>query len=955
MRYLFLHIIFLFISSILFGQTPFFKKHKPLKDLNIGKVELIFEDNATLLWFGSQNGLMSYDGLEFTHYMRKDSITNHVRSIFQDKKGQMWVGYQDGKICFLKKGKLENWEPEEGLPTSPVVGFFEDQKGRIWFATYGEGLYVKDENRIYNFDQEDGLTGNDIYVLQKDTQQRIWVGTDGGISICSFEKKEKKIENLTRDDGLPDEIIHEIVSDKNGNFWIGTYDGGICFYDSKTQKLSTPIKNWTAGIINSIEIFEGRELWIGTEDNGLWTYSLTDSLLLSQSVNDEIPFSKIYDLHQDVEGNIWVANNNEGISQANRQFEFIQTNFENTQALWSDNENKIWIGTQKGLFTFERNTSGQSIFKNLITNQNVISLFEDKFENLWIGTFGKGVIVFNKKTKVIRKIDEEDGLTNGSILSIEGNEEHVWLATLGGVTRIDLSKNPISAENILLKNFTQENGLGTEYIYKVFCDSKNRIWFSTDGKGVTVLENGKFKNFRNHSNQNATQFKSVYSITEDHEGHIWISTAKEGVFKFDGSNFNSVREIPTTLNNSITGLITDQNGQILITHAFGISVLNPNNHEFINYGKSVGISEIDPYLNAFCSDQNGNIWFGVDNGIIKYLPLNEQLVKSPRTRITEVAVFMQPIDFQSNSTLKHNQSNLMFEYQGLWYTDPSAVKYRYQLEGYDQDWIITNDQNAIYSNLPPGKYTFKVSSTENGTWKEHQLASYTFTIAKPFWKTSWFALLALSLSVFCFYWFQKRRDQRLQRVNLLEKEKAQSQLEALKSQVNPHFLFNSFNTLSTIIDEDPKAAVEYVERMSDFYRSILQYRDKKVIPLQEEVRLIEDYNFLLKKRFGNNFNLQIQTNGEPIYIAPLTLQMLVENAVKHNVVSKSKPLEVVIDFDKNKEYVTVENNLQPKFTKEKSTNFGLQSIKKRYSLLSSRKVQVIESEETFKVKIPVIE
>ncbi len=198
----------------------------------------------------------------------------------------------------------------------------------------------------------------------------------------------------------------------------------------------------------------------------------------------------------------------------------------------------------------------------------------------------------------------------------------------------------------------------------------------------------------------------------------------------------------------------------------------------------------------------------------------------------------------------------------------------------------------------------------------------------------------------------RQRDKRREREATLKREKIESQFEALKSQINPHFLFNSFNTLITIIEENPQMAVEFVEKLSDFYRSILQYREMEVISLKEEVELVKNYAFLLQKRFGNSLALHVQNIDEQAYIAPLTLQILVENAVKHNIISKSRPLDIELNVSDG--YLTVSNNLQKKMALEVSTGFGLQSIVNRYALLIDKAVLIEEGETHFTVSIPII-
>ena len=195
----------------------------------------------------------------------------------------------------------------------------------------------------------------------------------------------------------------------------------------------------------------------------------------------------------------------------------------------------------------------------------------------------------------------------------------------------------------------------------------------------------------------------------------------------------------------------------------------------------------------------------------------------------------------------------------------------------------------------------------------------------------------------------------LVRSESLEKENILSQFETLKNQVNPHFLFNSLNTLLSIIEEDKSQAIEYVEKVSDFFRSILQLRDKNIIPLFEELELIRNYAFLQQKRYGDN--LQVLINIAPEYyqsgIAPLTLQMLVENSVKHNVISTEKPLVIEVTV-RDTDYIIVRNNLQKRQENETRSGLGLENIRKRYKYLSSEEVEIIITPLNFTVAIPIL-
>lgn len=195
-----------------------------------------------------------------------------------------------------------------------------------------------------------------------------------------------------------------------------------------------------------------------------------------------------------------------------------------------------------------------------------------------------------------------------------------------------------------------------------------------------------------------------------------------------------------------------------------------------------------------------------------------------------------------------------------------------------------------------------------------------------------------------------------QQKEVLRRKNAESQLEVLKSQVKPHFLFNSLNTLSSIIHTHPDIAVEYVQNLSHVYRYILDIREKKLIPLDQEILCVRAYLKLLKVRFGDNivFRINDENLSSQHHIVPLALQLLVENAVKHNIISKTRPLQIDITIGSDNT-ISVVNNLQLKHRVEESTGTGLKNIQNRYAILTGQDIIIQRSEEEFKVVLPLIE
>lgn len=189
----------------------------------------------------------------------------------------------------------------------------------------------------------------------------------------------------------------------------------------------------------------------------------------------------------------------------------------------------------------------------------------------------------------------------------------------------------------------------------------------------------------------------------------------------------------------------------------------------------------------------------------------------------------------------------------------------------------------------------------------------------------------------------------------LKKQNIEARFEALRNQINPHFLFNCFNVLSTLVHKDADASSTFIAQLSNVYRYLLYNQENKIVPLKDELAFLDSYTYLLRTRFNENLLIEnrISDGSEKIMVAPASLQMLIENAIKHNVASRKQPLKIILE--KKEDYIVVSNTLQKKETEEESTKIGLSNIVNRYKLLSDRPVIVNRTQIHFIVKIPVLQ
>lgn len=220
-----------------------------------------------------------------------------------------------------------------------------------------------------------------------------------------------------------------------------------------------------------------------------------------------------------------------------------------------------------------------------------------------------------------------------------------------------------------------------------------------------------------------------------------------------------------------------------------------------------------------------------------------------------------------------------------------------------------------------------------------------------------FLILILLVIVYCIidfviYSFNQMREEQIRSVELMNNQ-LNLQFEALKSQLNPHFLFNSLNTISSLLYEDTKVAEKFIRMFAESYRFIFNQNNQALIPLRKELNFVEAYNYLLQTRFREAYELKISISDEVLetYVPPLSVQMLVENAIKHNMISKTTPLSVEIENDNN--YLSVKNNINPLREQAESFHIGIDNIKKRYSFFTDHSV-LLDKNEHFKVSLPLI-
>ncbi len=942
----------------------FYKEHQKSGEQKRFRISAIHVTQNGLLWLATDKGLCYYDGVNYHFAMYADSSTGKpLQNICESPDGKIYVSDLRNRIFLLGSKGLEQaviW-PDTLHPKITDMAF--DRHGHLWVGTAGDGVYVWHDAALMHFSTP--LISDDYINDIQAVDEYIFLGTDNGLTRLQWSDDEMQASIIRYEDGLPDYIVSSIApSSENQKMWLGFQAGGICAVDREEMKITAIDKDSTMlfGEINDMIEYEPGILWIADDINGLIERTEYLGKPLYRIIRPIMKNTgqRILDLEKDGECNLWLLSSEKGLLSTNRQITVpelpgVDEKSLEITAVHADADGIIWYANHEGLYRYDPGISGEESIRFIGISHSdrkelIISIYSLEPGKLWLGTFGSGLYYYDEKSGRVLHFSEKDGLINNNILSIAGRGNELWLATLGGAERLIVNNQVNGPEDIHLKGYTTRHGLGTNYIYQVHVARDGSKWFATDGKGISCLKNGEIVTFdeRNGLNSNV-----IVSITEDSRGRIWLASAESGIYSISGDTIKKYDRSCGLRDLHITSITADRYDRIVIVHESGIDILDPK----INH---VTFPVENPFLTSLKSDLNnrsvdpyGNIWIGGKEGLLYYAPALPSCREVPATILLEVNAMLHPLSFKELKVLPYSKNHLSFEFKGLWYKNPEKVRYQYKLEGFDLDWHVTADNAAIYPSLHPGRYIFKVRSSIDGNFKNLPVEGYSFRIAPPFWQTPWFIIGLLLFIIGSIYSYVRFREQRLKAIEHLEKEKIDFQLQTLRSQVNPHFLFNSFNTLLNMIDVDQKGASDYVQRLSDFFRNILTYKEKELILLSEELKILDDYYYLQEKRFGSNFHIELKIENPDQYcIPPMTLQLLVENALKHNIISASKPLRVEIYIEG--ERLIVRNNLQLKRKVEQSTRIGLSNIVNRYRMLFDMEVEVYSGKDYFTVKLPLI-
>jgi ligand-binding sensor domain-containing protein len=770
-----------------------------------------FQDSRGFMWFGTRDGLNRYDGVNVTVYKNNPHSLrtirdNFIRCIYEDGGQKLWIGTSYGLTSFNPQtDRFTRYWHSNTISKNPaddiVTSICGDAEKNLWICTFDSGIYKFDIKTHYfihfshNPKNGNSLSSDSVNYIFRDKQNRIWAGTQNGLN--SLDTKTSTFKAWHSANKATDNITC-ITQDNAGNLWLGTATSGLVIFNPQTQTFKYLKHNdadagsLSSDLVISLLADKKGNIWVGTQNGGLNLFNPHNNSFYKYTplpgTENSLSNLTVSALVEDNQGDLWVGTNRGGVNLYTGNIDKFKMfragladntlSYDDVKAFFQDKEGNIWIGTDGGgLNLFDKKTNTFKRYKNEPLNPNSLSsnavqaIAEDAKGNLWVGTWGGGLNLMDKKTGKFTRFRNDPG--NKTSLSSDflqrmylDSQGNFWVATYYG--GLDLLNQDTHQFTRITKDPSGSTSLTGNNVVSIGQDNDGNVWFGTDDGGLNKYNLGT-KHFSHYFDHEDKKTDSRVLFT-DSKGRFWVGLA--GLYLFDKASnnfklFTTKYGLDTLF---IKGITEGDRHNLWISTSNGLVRLNPNTGESYLFNTADGLQGMEFEANSYLQANDGEMFFGGISGFNSFYPDNIVINKYvPPVYITSLQLFNKyvvpgtnnsplgiDISYTKHLLLYYTQSSISFTFAALNYVNPVNNRYMYKLEGFDTTWIEAGpERKAVYTNLDPGKYIFRVKASNNdGVWNDKG-AAINVVISPAFWLTWWFRILIALVILSIFYAYNR--------------------------------------------------------------------------------------------------------------------------------------------------------------------------------------------------------
>jgi ligand-binding sensor domain-containing protein/signal transduction histidine kinase len=720
-------------------------------------VQAIAQTADGYLWIGTEAGLVRFDGVRFTVFDKRNTPamhSNQVTALLVDRQQNLWVGTHGGGISRFSGTHLSAAVHLAEASDLTVNVLHQDRQGTVWVGTSGGGLLRFSGTTASSLTTANGLADNSVFAIAEDKAGALWVGTFRGLTHLVAGKPQR----LSDEQMLPGRYVRAASVDRNGVLWVGTIGDGLWrFSGSERRNFKQP-----DGLTDVFSLLADRAgtLWIGTQGRGL--ERLVNGKFSRLNGNDDSVVDGVWTIFEDRAGSLWTGSAAHGLSHFR---DGVFTTFGTPEGLASDTvlpvfqdrKGAVWIGTNQGVTRWQNGAFENFTERNGLPAGLVFSIAEDTAGNLWVG--GRHGLARMKDGR-FRVYTKKDGLPNDNVLCILPDREGgLWVGTRGGLTHFS---------NERFETYTTAQGLSNDFVLSLYEDREQTLWIGTDS-GLNRLRDGAITIY---TIRQGLSNDVIWSIAGDTDGTLWLGTNGGGLNRFKNGKFSSITTEAGLLDDAVFEVLDDGQGRLWMTSFRGVFFASKRDLNSVAGGEAKRITAVtydtgDGLRSHDCNGgfqpaglltSDGRVMFPTGKGLA-VANLKRLVNENQRLNVALERMEANGREFVVSrlADIPPGPGRLVFSFTAPDFTAPEKVKFRYRLEGFEQDWSsFTSRREAYYTNIQPGEYRFRVMACLNGICQEED-GGARFVLRPYFYQTGLFnAVLCVVLGVAAFRLYRLR-------------------------------------------------------------------------------------------------------------------------------------------------------------------------------------------------------
>ncbi|WP_109829720.1 hybrid sensor histidine kinase/response regulator transcription factor [Reichenbachiella versicolor] len=822
----------------------------------------ILEDRNGFLWIATDNGLWRWDGGDYKHYQKDPTDStgltiNHISCLFEDSKDILWVGTYGGGLlkyiedCDCFKRYLHLDEDKKSLSFNEVKVIMESSDQNLYVGTDGGGLNILDRNseifRSYEFITNDStsISHNNVLSLAEGEKGDVYIGTWRGLN--RFNPASNTFKKVGNSQKQHNRAYFHLLNYKNRIFSLGNPPFQVD-RNNNLKKIEFPAEWNNSGAIDSKS-----QLWLSNREG---IQVLNNNLEVQLS----LPYSLFYSTanrrigkiaHRKNDTGTWVLGDKGLFFLLRKETDTFQSIFKQYQVdELIETRSNFWVVDGESVSIFQKHDN--NFLQSISGFGQRLRLVSNKGKYVWAESKGQ-LYQFSEDGNLLKQQKIDTSIYSTSIQLV--SDSIIWLGHILGATKYNIQNESFRKYEC---NRNIPDGIGYFHrVNKIFEDSKSQVWIGTDGDGLKLYlpQTNTFRHFRHRiGNTTSVQDNFIMDLIEDRFGNLWIGT-KTGLCYLD--NFGQFHWVQHRLLNDllVNSLAFDQRDKLWIASSEGLFEYNPRT----KYARRVnGNADLkSKKSNDIQALENGSMMVRYGKTIKTFEP-QKILPRStvPKVYLSNLWINNQPVKAGARQLAKNiilankielDHSDVKFEigFRAIHYVNNNRCRYAYQLEGFDKDWIeVSGEPKATYTNIPAGKYTFRVkASNEDGIWNDEVKEIYV-SILPSFWEQIWVRALLVLILVVVVLWLFRLNTKRERNRSKFEIEKARVKQVEEMTQMKLRFFTNISHELRTPLTLIASPLEKYVRENTAPKKSVLNMMHKNTTRLLELINQILDFRKL---------------------------------------------------------------------------------------------------------------